>query len=134
MDIKLIIFGSRSLYNEESKRIIIDIINELGPVEIITSGETRGVCEIARDIAKQFAIPLKLHWLNRDKYAGGIFEHRARECLMDGNYCLLIHDGISKGTMNEYKIAQKMGIKCKYITINNELIQYTLTQTRFEFN
>jgi hypothetical protein len=131
---RVVIFGSRSIYSEVAKKIILDELDELNPGLIITSGETRGVCEMVREIAKELAVPLELHWLNRDKYAGGIFEHRAKECLTNADYCILIHDGVSKGTLGEYKLAQKMGIRHKYIILKNKSMEFTLEQIRFEFN
>ena len=115
---KIAIFGSRTLSDERVEEIIQQKINELTPVEIITSGETTGVNEIARNKARENKITLTLEWANNDKYASGKYEHRSIEILKKCNYAIFIHDGISKGTKNELLIAKKMKIKYDYIQLD----------------
>jgi len=81
--------------------------------EIVTHGEPEGVCKVARDLCREKAIPLKLHFLNF-KYLRGAFEHRSIAVLKDANRAIFIHDGISKGTSNEMKLAKKMNLPYTY--------------------
>lgn len=62
------------------------------------------------------AIPLEVHFLNF-KYLRGAFEHRSRDVIKQAEYILLIHDGKSKGTANEYKLVLKSGKPHQYLVI-----------------
>jgi len=63
---------------------------------------------MARKIAREKAIPLTLHWLNFI-FLRGAFEQRSKAVLRDSDHSIFIHDGRSKGTSNEIKLAVKMG-------------------------
>ena len=76
---------------------------------IVTHAEPEGVCGVVRGVAKELAIPLKLHFLNF-KYLRGAFERRSKDVLSDSDVSVFIHDGKSKGTSNEIKLADKMGL------------------------
>ena len=120
-NIRLCIFGSRTFYdNPEASRILDDEISQINPVAIITS-DADGVCKLAIDKAKQFAIPVEIHFLNEKRYAAGKYEHRSLEVLKSCNMVLFIHDGTSKGTLNEIELAKKLGIEYKYFKIDNSV-------------
>jgi hypothetical protein len=110
---RLSVQGSRSLGDERVKTILLEIINEKNISEIITHAEPEGVCQVARELARELAIPLKLHFLNF-KYLRGAFEHRSKELLKDSDFTILIHDGVSQGTKNELSLAKKMKIPYLY--------------------
>ncbi len=101
--------GSRTLKDERIRIIILEEIEKHKPSTIVTHAEPEGVCEMARQIAREKAIPLKVHFLNF-KFLRGAFEHRSKDVLNDCNFSVFIHDGKSKGTSNEIKLAEKMGI------------------------
>ena len=103
---RLAFHGSRTLKDERVKIIILEEINKHNPTTIVTHAEPGGVCEMAREICKDEAIPLKVHFLNF-KYLRGAFEHRSKGVLEDSDYSVFIHDGESKGTANELKLAKK---------------------------
>ena len=106
---KLSVHGSRTLYDERVKIILMEEIEAYEITEIVTHAEPGGVCQVARDLCREKAIPLKLHFLNF-KYLRGAFEHRSRDVLQDGDRAIFVHDGKSKGTSNEVKMAKKMNI------------------------
>ena len=106
---KLSIHGSRTLYDERVRIIILEELERHQPTVIITHAEPEGVCEVARDICREKAIPLKLYFLNF-RYLRGAFERRSKDVLRDSDYAIFIHDGSSKGTHNEILLAEKMGI------------------------
>jgi len=83
----------------------------------VTHAEPHGVCHIARDLCKEKAIPLKLHFLNF-RYLRGAFAHRSKDVLSDADRAIFIHDGISKGTSNELKLAIKMGVPHSYYKLD----------------
>ena len=56
--------GSRSLQDERVKIIILEEIEKHNPDVIITSSEPEGVCRMSQTVAKEKAIPLKVHFLN----------------------------------------------------------------------
>ena len=72
------------------------------------------MCEEARQISKQLCIPLKVHFIDNDKYAAGKYEHRSKAILKETDFCIFIHDGKSKGTSNEIKMCEKLGVEYKY--------------------
>lgn len=109
----LSIHGSRGLTDERVKIIILEEIEKHNPTTIVTHAEPGGVCEVARDLCREKAIPLKLHFLNF-KYLRGAFEHRSKDVLRDSDYSVFIHDGKSKGCSNELKLAKKMGLPCSH--------------------
>ncbi len=105
----LSIHGSRTLTDERVKIIILEEIEKHNPTTIVTHAEPGGVCEVARDLCREKAIPLKLHFLNF-KFLRGAFEHRSLDVLKDSDHSVFIHDGKSKGCSNELKLAKKMNI------------------------
>jgi len=113
---KLSVHGSRTLKDERVKIILLEEIEKHGVTEIVTHAEPGGVCGVARDLCKEKAIPLKLHFLNF-KYLRGAFEHRSLDVLKDADRAIFIHDGVSKGTSNELKLAKKIGIAYNYFTV-----------------
>jgi len=113
---RLAIFGSRSLKDERVRILILEEIERHNPDTIVTSAEPDGVCGLARAIAKEKAIPLKLHFLNF-AYLRGAFEHRSKDVINDCDHMLLIHDGVSKGTANEYALTQKKGRQHTYVKL-----------------
>lgn len=115
---KLAIFGSRTLSDERVENLIQNKIDELKPECIITSGETTGVNEIARTKARDNKIRLILEFANNKKYAAGKYEHRSIEILKQCEFAIFIHDGQSKGTLNELAIAKKMHKRYEYIKLD----------------
>jgi hypothetical protein len=115
-DIKnLCIFGSRNLTGGKIYSIIKDRIEKINPDLVITSGDARGVCAEAIKVCRDIAKPIQLSFLNNKKYAQGMYDHRSKEVLSKSDYIIFIHDGQTKGTKNEIKLADKMGIKYEYI-------------------
>lgn len=110
---KLSVHGSRTLKDERVKILLMEEIEQFGVTEIVTHAEPDGVCRVARDLCREKAIPLKVHFLNF-KYLRGAFEHRSRDVLADADRAIFIHDGESRGTSNEVKLAQKMNIPYSY--------------------
>ena len=101
--------GSRTLSDERVKIIILEEIERHAPTTVVTHAEPGGVCGLVRDLCKEYAVPLKLHFLNF-KYLRGAFEHRSKDVLNDSDYSIFIHDGKSKGTAGELRLAIKMKI------------------------
>ena len=110
---KLSVHGSRTLNDERVKILLMEEIETHGITQIVTHAEPEGVCKVARDLCREKAIPLKLHFLNF-KYLRGAFEHRSKDALKDGDRAIFIHDAKSKGTSNELNLARKMGIPYAY--------------------
>lgn len=115
---KMAIFGSRTLSGEKVIEIIVNSVQTFEPESIITSGETLGVCEEARICSRYLAIPLKVYWLDESKCAGK-YHHRSIAVLTECDKCLFIHDGKSKGTLNEIEVAQKLGKPYDVVLIKN---------------
>ena len=115
-EVRLTVFGSRSLADERVEIIIREQVQKHRVTHIVTSAEPCGVCEVARRVTASLGIPLVLHFLNF-QYLRGAFEHRSRSVFRDSDRAVFIHDGISKGTANEVKLAEKMGLPFEYYTL-----------------
>jgi len=106
--LKVGVFGSRTLKDARIEAIILEKIKELNATMILTSQETYGVCEVAQRVCKKYAYPLQVHFLNMH-YLRGAFEQRSKEIVAEADYFIIIHDGKSKGTLNEKKLVEKSG-------------------------
>ncbi len=111
--VRLSVHGSRTLSDERVKILLLEAIDKYDVGLIVTHAEPEGVCEVARQLCKDEAIPLKLHFLNF-KYRAGAFEHRSKAVLQDADRAIFIHDGKSKGCANERKLADKAGLPYDY--------------------
>ena len=125
------IFGSRSIYTEEHKRMIYSELCNYPHEWIITSGETSGVCQLARDIAHEHKEPIKLVFANNEKYAAGKYEHRSMEIIKQSDFVLFFWDGRSKGTRNEIGYAMKFNIPHRIIKVP---VDNYVFHTDMEFN
>jgi hypothetical protein len=112
------VFGSRSLKDERVKIILLEAIQQWKPDYLSTCQEPQGVSEVCQRVAKDAGIPLILHFLNF-RYLRGAFEHRAKEILREATHFVCIHDGVSKGTANEYRMVQKTGKPYVYEVLEN---------------
>jgi len=110
------IFGSRSLKDERVQIIILEQLQALNATKILTCQEPQGVSEVAQKIAKTHAYPLQLHFLNM-QYLRGAFEQRSKEIIAAADYFIIIHDGKSKGTANEYELVKKSKKPYHYETL-----------------
>lgn len=121
--VKLCIFGTRSFYDHpEASKLLDEQIAEIKPDMILTAGDADGVCRLAIEKARKFSIPCELHFLNRTKYARGMFYHRSLDILKKSNFVLFIHNGKSQGTKNEIEMTQKLGIEYRYFQIEDDPI------------
>lgn len=113
---RLAIQGSRTLGDERVTIIILEEAAKHGATAIITSGEPDGVCAVARAVAPTLGVPLILHFLNF-RYLRGAFEHRSVEIQRNCDHVCFIHDGSSKGTANEVRLAEKLHVPFSYYTL-----------------
>ncbi len=111
--VSLAFCGSRSLGDKKVKEIIDMEIERHRPEMIVTHGEPAGVCALARAVCQERGIPLKAHYLQLKK-AAGKFHHRSVAVFNDCDFCVFIHDGVSKGCHNELELARKMDIPHTY--------------------
>ena len=112
------IFGSRSIYDERAYLFIEQTIKEIekyaSVTAIVTAQEPKGVCKIAQTYAKRNSIKLELHFLNNKKWGTGMYHARSNAILENSDLCILIHDGISQGTFNEWELCEKKNKKHIY--------------------
>lgn len=119
---KLCIFGSRGLKESLVTPIIQKVINDLQPDEIVTAAEPGGVCSYARSWAQASGITLTLFEKVKE-HNQGQYHFRSVNCYNYSDQVLIIHDGKSKGSKNEFDLAIKMGIPIIYYSLtekNNE--------------
>ena len=114
---RLAVFGSRTLTGDAVIDAILKAIDELKPTELVTAGEPDGVCDVARNVAREVPLPLKLHFLDTMRCGRGAFHWRSVRVYEDADHVLLIHDGKSQGTANELALAQKMKVPHTYIIL-----------------
>ncbi len=98
---RLGVFGSRSLVDDRVLELIDKYVNELQARLIVTAAEPAGVCQLAQRYCREKKVPLQIHFLQADKYARGMWEHRSDHVIENSDIVLLIHDGMSRGTHNE---------------------------------
>jgi hypothetical protein len=115
----LCIFGSRSLSGVPILEIIKSEAEKHQAEYIVTSGEPVGVCRTVQVFCRQEGYPLKLHFLQK-KWGRGAFHHRSLAILKECDHCVLIHDGISKGTQNELDLCRKLGKPYTYHQIERQ--------------
>ena len=106
---RLAVNGSRTLKDERVKILLLEAIAEHGVTALVTHAEPDGACRVARDLAKEIAMPLHLHFLDFAKKRGA-WEHRGKAVLRDADHGIFIHDGVSKGTSNELAMAVRLGL------------------------
>lgn len=114
---RLAIFGSRTLGGRQVREAIRAKAVELNASHIVTAGEPDGVCHEARTVAREMSVPLTVHHLNANERAAGKYHWRSVAVLSDCDFCQFFHDGKSKGTSNEIKLAEKMNIPHDVITL-----------------
>ena len=105
----LAVFGSRSLTDERVRVLLLEAIERTGATCITVAAEPHGVCEIARDIARDLPRPLLLHFLDHGK-ARGAWDHRSKATIRTADSAILIWDGKSKGTSNELTLCVKWAL------------------------
>ena len=106
---RLGVFGSRSLKDERVMELIGKHAREHGAQMIVTAAEPAGVCQIAQLYARKAKLPLLLYFLEAEKYARGMWEHRSDNVINSSDIVLLVHDGESRGTYNEMQRTQHFG-------------------------
>ena len=111
--VRLGVFGSRTLKDERVEVLIMEAMRNGGFTMIVTCQEPQGVSEVAQRVGKKYGYPLELHFLNM-QYLRGAFEQRSKEIVEVCDAFLIIHDGTSKGTANEKKLADKSGKPVQY--------------------
>jgi hypothetical protein len=109
----LLVFGSRTLVDQRVEMLIREVVQARGATRILTAAEPKGVCDVARRVARAIPLPLTVYFLDFH-YLRGAFEHRSKAALQACDFLLLIHDGKSKGTSNEHALAKKMGVPFDY--------------------
>lgn len=98
---RLGVFGSRSLKDARVLDIISRVVAERNAGLIVTAAEPSGVCTLAQEWCRKHRFPLQVHFLQKDKYARGMWERRSDHVIANSDLVLLIHDGVSRGTHNE---------------------------------
>ena len=112
------VFGRRVLNNRKVWKVIEKEIEKYDIKEIVTAGEIGGVTEIARKVAKQKGIGLKLYFPDRERFARGCYAHRGLMIATTSDRILIVWDGESKGTHNEIELCNKLGIKYELAKID----------------
>lgn len=118
--IKLGVFGSRSLTTIKAYECLKNELLKLQKDNIemiITSGEIDGICKFARELAKELKIPLLLYFYDYEKYFKSAFDKRSKQIIDSSTFLLVIHDGVSKGTLHEIELLKKFNKPYNYIQI-----------------
>lgn len=111
---RLGVFGSRSLKDARVLDIISQVVAECNAGLIVTAAEPAGVCALAQVWCREHHLPLQIHFLQRDKYARGMWERRSDQVIANSDLVLLIHDGVSRGTHNEMLRTQHFHVPYVY--------------------
>jgi len=114
--VNLLIFGSRNVDIESTKKRMREYLVAKKPTKIITASDPDGVCRIAQELAKEFCLPLTLHFLD-PKRNQGMYHHRSVAATIDCDEAVFFYNGKSKGTANEIEVATKLSKKFEIITV-----------------
>jgi len=125
---RLAIFGSRTLCGRAVRDAIAARVSERKATHIVTAGEPDGVCHEARTVAREMSLPLTLHHLKPKERAAGKYHWRSVAVLSDCDFCQFFHDGRSKGTANEIKIAVKRGVPFDVVVMRPSVDDYSVMQ------
>lgn len=112
----LLIFGSRAVEIESTRKLIRDYIEKIIPDKILTANDPDGVCALAQEIAKEMSIPLTLYFLDK-KRNQGMYHHRSVKATSDCDMVVFFYNGTSKGTANEIKVAEQLRKKLEIIKV-----------------
>ena len=115
---RLAIFGSRTLCGRAVREAICAKAQEYSATHIVTAGEPDGVCHEARTVAREMSLPLTAHHLKPKERAAGKYHWRSVAVLSDCDFCQFFHDGKSKGTANEIKMAEKLGVRYDVVVMH----------------
>lgn len=121
--VRLGVFGSRSLRDGRVFDIISRVVAERNAWLIVTAAEPAGVCTLAQEWCREHHFPLQIHFLQKDKYARGMWERRSDHVIANSDLVLLIHDGKSRGTHNE--MLRTMHFHVPYVYERMPRMKYT---------
>ena len=121
--LRLGVFGSRSLKNEEAREIIEKEIKEYEIGEIVTAGEIKGASEEARKLCKKLAIPLMVIFPD-PRHGRGKYWHRSLKIIANSDRILLIWDGESRGTAGEIKLVKDCGIEYNLYQLKRKISEF----------
>lgn len=107
------VFGSRTLDDGRVEDVLVAEIERYKIKRIVTAGEIKGVSEVARGLARRLSLQL-LECFLEEKYAQGMYDHRSRAIIKEVGRIILIHDGQSSGTQNEYDIVKELKVPHNY--------------------
>lgn len=108
--VKLIIAGSRSIYEPMIVEAAIDRYQLRGQIsEIIEGGCAKGIDRIASIFAKMHSLPHKVFKANWNAYGKAAGPIRNAEMAKYGDMLLAIWDGKSKGTANMIEQMKRRG-------------------------
>jgi len=102
-------FGSRTLSGKRVQEIIASEVEKHQPEYIVTSGGIDGVCKEVERYCKRNAVPIKLHYPNKEKYGRGMYDARSKVIINEADFVVLIHDGESPGTRHELELVKEYG-------------------------
>lgn len=106
---KYIIAGSREITDKKTVFNLIDSLN-LDDMDIIISGQARGVDFCGEQYAKERKISLKVFPANWDVYGKSAGYRRNVEMAKVADALILIWDGKSKGSGHMKNIAKEKGL------------------------
>lgn len=110
--------GSRGITKSQIRDIFMDVMKRHRVETVVTHGEAGGACEAVRSLAMDEGLHLELHHLQKWRCAGA-FHWRSTAVLENSEKAIFFHDGKSKGTANELKLARKMGVAYEYYLLKD---------------
>jgi len=114
---KIAVVGSRSFDDYD---LLVDTLSDFDISEIVSGGAS-GADSLAEKYAKLFLIPtniIKPNWSLYGKAAGMI---RNTDIVKSSDHVVAFWDGVSKGTANSIKTANKLNVPTTIIRFKNEV-------------
>ena len=107
--VKLGVFGSRSLYNEEVRGILLNVIKQYKVSAIVTASKIRGVCKLARELAEEKSLLLISVPIDKKKWGKGCYNVRSYLIASISDVIVAVWDGKSRGTKGEIELCKENG-------------------------
>ena len=117
--VKVIIAGSRSITNYRAVENAIKLSGWQADIEEVVCGGARGVDALGRLWANTHGIPvvtMRANWKKHGKAAGPI---RNREMADYAQALIAVWDGVSRGTDNMIREAERRGLHCFVYTVGD---------------
>lgn len=114
---KVIVAGSRSIYQYDKIKKVLDLENKSNPITEVVCGMARGADLLGKLWAEENGIKVKEFPANWDKFGKSAGYKRNEEMAKYADACIIFWDGKSKGSKHMHDICKKNDLPVKLFII-----------------